>query len=417
MAMRLGRNWRTEALRARLARRLAPDRLDQLWPVTDGTRTTLRSSASPDAQDLAGALLRAVPAALAPILASNAWAISGRHTESGKPILANDPHLGLRSPAMWYLARLEAPGFLRVGATVAGLPFTILGHNGHIAWGLTNMPSDTQDLFVERIDAADAGRYLTPNGPRPFTVRTETIRVKDADDVALVVRETRHGPVISDARPALRAGLRPGHVLALAATALIPDDRTAEAIYRLNRARGWPAFTAALRLLHAPHQTVTYGDVAGNIGMASPGRVPVRRNGDGAMPVAGWTGDNDWTGFIPFDELPQVLNPPSGRVVAANQRPVGPAYPHFLGRDWPPGYRARRIYALLDTDATGRTGHNAAASAAMQMDRNSAMARDLLPLMLAPAAADAASRTALALLARWDGDMDRDRPEPLIFTA
>jgi penicillin amidase len=215
---------------------------------------------------------------------------------------------------------------------------------------------------------------------------------------------------LSDPRPALRAGLRPRHVLALAATALIPDDRTAEAVWRLNRARGWPAFTAALRLLHAPHQTVTYADVAGNIGMASPGRVPVRRNGDGAMPVAGWTGDNDWTGFIPFDDLPLVLNPPSGRVVAANQRPETA---QFLGRDWPPGYRARRIEALLD----GPAGHDAAASASMQMDRISTMARDLLPLMLAVQVTDARSRKALALLARWDGDMDRVRPEPLIFTA
>lgn len=416
MAMRLGRNWHKEALRVQLARRLPRERIDELWPAAENVPAVLselfRGPAGEELQRLAGATRAAMTAALPPVQASNSWVLSGRHTASGKPLLAGDPHLAYTAPNLWYLARMEAPGFLRVGATVPGVPFTLLGHNGRIAWSFTNAPSDTQDLFIERIAAGRPDRYLTPTGTRPFTLRKEVIRVKDKADVIITVRETRHGPVISDVRPGLvRGGGK--YVFALAAAALREDDRTAEALYRLGGAQDWQEFRRALRDFHSPHQSVTYADTRGNIAFIAPGRVPLRKAGNGLVPVPGWTGAYDWKGFIPFDDLPQALNPPAGRIVSANQRIVADSAPYPLGDDWAPGYRARRIHQMLD----GNARHTADTMAAMQLDPVSLMARELLPLMLGVTAKDETARRALDMLRRWDGTMDRNRPEPLLFTA
>ena len=417
MAMRLGRNWRDEALRVQLARTLPSRRIDELWPAAENVPAVLserfQGPAGEELRRLAGAARDGMTAALTPVQASNSWVLSGRHTASGKPLLAGDPHLAYAAPNLWYLARLEAPGFLRVGATVPGVPFTLLGHNGRIAWSFTNAPSDTQDLFIERIAAGKPGRYLTPTGTRPFTRRQEVIRVKDAADITITVRETRHGPVISDIRPDLLRGGDGKHVFALAATALREDDRTAEALYRLGGAQDWPGFRRALRDFHSPHQSITYADVQGNIGFIAPGRVPLRKAGNGLVPAPGWTGAYDWTGFIPFDEAPQALNPPTGRIVSANQPIVADNYPYPMGDGWAPGYRARRIHQMLD----GTARHTADTMAAMQLDPVSLMARELLPLMLRVTARDETARRALAMLRRWDGTMDRNRPEPLVFTA
>ncbi len=417
MAMRLGRNWRSEALRAGLASRLPSDRIDELFPAAGNVPAVLSQlfdgATGKEMRRLVRSARISMTDALLPVQASNSWVLAGRHTSSGKPLLAGDPHLRFTAPNLWYLARLQAPGFLRVGATVPGVPFTVLGHNGRIAWSFTNAPSDTQDLFVERIVAGEPGRYMTPDGATPFTTRRETIRVKDAADVVLEVRETRHGPVISDVRSDLLRGTDGRHVIALAATALRPDDRTTEALYRFGGARDWPEFLDALRDFHSPHQSVTYADIRGNIGYIAAGRVPVRKTGTGQAPVPGWTGVHDWTGFIPFDGLPRAFNPASGRIVSANQRIVKGDYPYPLGQSWAPGFRARRIHQLLD----GTARHSPASMAAIQLDSVSLMARELLPLMLGARAKDDLGRQALEMLRRWDGTMDRNRPEPLIFTA
>ena len=414
MGLRLGRNWRTEALRARLGRRLTPRQIAEMWPKrAPGGPITLSQRPSPALRNAAASLWRALPDALRPISASNAWAISGRHTTTGKPLLANDAHLPYGAPILWYLVHMEAPGFRITGATVPGLPFTVLGHNGRIAWGLTAAETDTQDLFVERIDPTDPTRYLTPDGARPFATRKEIIEVRGGAPVTITVRMTRHGPVVSD----LGDGPAPGHgrdeVLALATPALAPDDRTPDAFYRMGRARDWSEFRDALRRFAAPHMNITYADVAGNLGFIAPARVPVRRNGGGEVPAPGWSGSHDWTGIIPFEALPQATNPASGRFINANNRSVPDDYPYALGRNRAPGYRARRIATLLDA----KPRHGLDDMAAMQLDTVSPMARDLLPVMLAQTPGSLRTATATALLHAWDGTMDRDRPEPLIFTA
>ncbi len=411
MGMRLSGNSHAETLRARLSDLLPPERVDELWP-------DIARDAPPTISALGRAgrfpsLFADWPAAIAPVTASNVWAVSGSQTASGRPILANDPHLGYRAPGLWYLARIETPGLTLVGATVPGVPMTILGHNGSIAWGLTTTDSDTQDLFLERVDPLDPNRYLTPEGSLPFGMRVERIGVRGGEDATLVVRSTRHGPVISDVDEKAAGIAGSGHVVALAAAALREDDMTGEAVWRLNRARGWEDFNAALASFHAPHQNVVYADTAGNIGIVAPGRVPIRRAGDGLYPVPGWTGEHDWTGFIPYPELPRLFNPASGRIVNANHPVVGPDYPYRLGHGDTPHYRATRIHALLDSGGS----RTPAGAGAMQNDSVSLAARELLPEMLRVVRETDPRSGAVGRLRAWDGTMDRRRAEPLIFVA
>jgi len=400
MGLRLSGDWGNELLRARLGAVLSPERLASLWPPypADGA-TSIAALGLADAADPGGG--------------SNIWAVSGAHTASGKPILANDPHLGLGVPNLWYLAHIEAPGFLRAGATVPGVPFHVLGHNGRLAWGMTTTHGDTADLFVERLVADAPGRYVTPDGDAAFETREETIGVRFGEAETLRVRATRHGPVISDV---LRGGpyTAPDSVLALASAALQPGNRAAGAVYDIAAAADAGRAAAATVRFDSPQQNIAFADADGSIGMVAAGLVPVRRSGESATtPAPGWDGTHDWTGFVPVSGMPRVIDPPQGRIVNANNRVAPDDHPWFLGRSWDLPYRAARAEALLD--ATPR--HTVEDSRRMQMDRVSPEVADLLPRMLALVQpADDLTR-AIALLRGWDGDMARERPEPLIYTA
>ncbi len=420
MALQLSGNWTEEILRARVARRLTPQQVADLWPAypADGP-VTLADVAS----DLDGLPLRELasllPWELAPKDASNSWVLAGTLTASGKPLLANDPHLALSAPGQWYLARIETPEGTRAGATAPGVPFLVAGHNGRIAWGFTTTHSDTQDLFVERVDPADPARYLTPNGPTAFDTREETIVILGEEPDIITVRSTRHGPVISDvvdeAADTAKTAAGSNAVLALAWPALRPDDRTAEALFAINRARNWDEFEAAAADFHSPQQNIVYADTSGTIGFVAPARVPVRKRGDGRVPVPGWSGEFDWDGFIPFADLPRRVNPPAQRVIAANNKIVADDYPYLLTPDWPDPYRAQRIQDLLDADS--RTPVSIEASQTIQQDVVSLAARTLLPSLLAAEPQTDRGREALDILSRWDGGMRRDDPAPLLFYA
>ena len=417
MAWDLGDNFEDELLRGRLAGRLDRAQLQDLWAQHPDDPAPGPHD-EPDAAATAGidygALAALTPGMRGSGFGSNGWAVSGEHTESGKPLLANDPHLRLEIPGVWYLAHVSTPEFEIVGATLPGLPLPLLGRNRHFAWGFTNTGPDVQDLFVERIDPDDRSRYLVPGGSAPFEVRTERIGVSGEEAVELTVRETRHGPVISDLLEESAEFLEEGHVLAFAWTALADDDRTAEALVRVTTAEDWDGFVEALRDAAVPQQTIVFADRAGNIGHIAPGRVPVRASGQGHMPAPGWTGTHDWIGWVPFEELPRAYNPAAGRVVSANNRIVPLDYPHYLTDAWAPPYRAQRIEALLDA----RPRHDVASFTAIQQDLLSLAAARLLPVLLAltePAGGDA--RSALSMLEQWDRSMARDRPEPLIYAA
>ncbi len=279
------------------------------------------------------------------LAASNNWVVSGKHTASGKPLLANDPHLAPSAPSIWHLVHLSAPGVSVAGVTAPGLPGVIIGHNANIAWGFTNVGPDVQDLYIEKFDPANSRRYLTPSGWREAEIRREEIKVRKGftdsttDTVTLDVTVTRHGPIVLE-RDSKRYALR--------WTALDPKINNQEGVYRLNRAKDWREFTAALSGYTPPTQNIVYADTSGNIGYYAAGLVPIRSSGDGSVPYDGAKDEGEWTGFIPFEKLPHVYNPPSGMIVTANQRIVGTDYPYFLTRSWAQPYRARRILDLLN---------------------------------------------------------------------
>ncbi|HUS12514.1 MAG TPA: penicillin acylase family protein [Pyrinomonadaceae bacterium] len=279
------------------------------------------------------------------LAASNNWVVSGKHTVSGKPLLANDPHLSATAPPIWHLVHLSAPGLRVAGVTAPGAPGVIIGHNDRIAWGMTNVGPDVQDLYDEKFDPDNPKRYLTPIGWRYVEVRKEEIKVRKGftdsttETVALDVNMTRHGPIVF-----AKAGKR----YALRWTALDPTLNTPDSVYLINRARNWKEFSKALESFTAPTQNIVYADQAGHIGYRAAGVIPIRRTGDGSVPYDGSTDAGNWDEFIPINKLPALYDPPSGIIVTANQRIVGSGYPYFMSHSWVQPYRARRILDLLN---------------------------------------------------------------------
>lgn len=276
--------------------------------------------------------------------ASNNWVISGKRSATGKPLLANDPHIPASAPNVWYQTELIAPGVHVAGVTFPGLPGIVIGHNERIAWGATNLGPDVQDVYIEKFDKDNPARYLTPAGWRDAEIQHEQIKVRKAfagtatDTQTVDVTVTRHGPIILE---------RDGTRYALRWTLLDPATLQTAGIFDVNRARNWKEFTAALSHYQGPTQNFVYADVDSHIGYYGAGRIPIRKSGDGSVPYDGSTDDGEWTGFIPFDKLPHVFDPPSGMIVTANQRVVGSDYPYFVSHVWASPYRARRILDLL----------------------------------------------------------------------
>jgi penicillin amidase len=412
----LSQNWQTEIARLRLSQKLTAKQIEELLATNPSDAPTSLGSL-PGLFRSAGkwpqlALPHSDDRGSAPA-GSNNWAVSGRLSRGGKPLLANDPHLELSVPAIWYFAHLSAPGLSVIGATAPGFPGVILGRNDRIAWGFTNTYTDVQDLFLEKIDETGS-RYLAPEGFTPFTERQEIIKVRGGDDIKFTVRSTRHGPVISDILEGLDEA--PDMVLSLAWVGALADDLTAQAFLKMNFARDWPSFLAAVEDFHSPQQNVVYADVDGNIGFIAPGRVPVRKPENeimGRTPSPGWDERYDWAGFVPFGLLPRAFNPPSHKIASANNRIVPESYPYLITTEWQEPYRIRRIEELLDAEPQ----HTPQSFAAMQGDVLSVMARDFLPLMLAPEALNPEAEDIRRKLLDWDGQSGADRIEPLLFQA
>jgi len=433
MSWDLGGNWSEELKRADLQQRVGPEFADQLMPASakddplilpDGGDSVAQSNAirTGAPQWAPSGPLSAAPSgypALAQFslmfeqqlglggqhIGSNNWVLAGSRSASGKPLLANDPHLGAQMPALWYLAHLQGGGIDVAGASLPGLPGIVIGHNQRIAWGVTNTNPDVQDLFEEQVNARNEALYQ--GQWEPLTIIPETIKVKGEDDVQLVVRVGRHGPLISDVADDSAAPL------AFRWTALDPEDTTLRAFLALNRAQGWPEFTEALRSYHAPMQNFVYADVDGNIGYYAPGAVPIRPRGDGRLPAEGWSGLHDWSGYIPFAELPHTLNPARGYIATANNQQVPASFPYLISTDWAAPYRAQRIIQLIE--ATSQ--HTLDDMAAMQADVVSLQARELLPALTSIAPNDEQQRAALDLLKGWDGSMNGDSAAAAVYAA
>lgn len=402
MALDLSGNWRSELLRMRLSQTLSLARIQEFLPPYPG-------DAPPKLPELK-AFYSGIEKKLAPdrlfsnldpdaAPGSNSWVVAGARSASGKPLLANDPHLGLTAPPVWYFAHLHAPGLSAIGGTLPGVPGILIGRNERIAWGLTNTGADVQDLYLEKQEAA-------------FAQREEVIKVKGAPDERLSVRLSRHGPVISDVSRSAGEAAPRGYALALAWTALAEDDLTMQAALKLSRARDWPAFLAAARDLHSPPQSASYADADGNIGFIAAGRVPVRKPANdlrGLAPAPGWDERYEWTGYIPFEQLPRAFNPPGGAVVLANHKIVPPKYPHHITYEWQPPYRARRIEDLLSKNEK----HDLSTFKRMQADVVSLAVRELLPRFTAANPEHEVMKT----LAAWDATMAAERAEPLIMAA
>ena len=377
MALRLSNNWHQELVRARLEGKLPPEDIEALWPsYPENAPVTLAEDPTLTDGLPLRALAEAVPPSLRPADASNSWVLSGGRTESGHPLLANDPHLELEAPGFWYLVRIETPELTLAGATAPGVPFMILGHNGHLAWGFTTTHSDTQDIFIEKLAPGDPENYLTPDGPKPFETRVEGIGIKDYPDEPITIRRSRHGPILDEVLGERRPDWAEDRRLALAWPALRADDRTAQALYHMNHARDAASFKEALRTFDSPQQNIVYADRSGQIGFLAPARVPIRKAGDGRRPVPGWSGDYDWTGFIPFEALPFAENPGGRRLRRGQQqdRSRRLSLPYHRGLATPLSCRTHRA-------APGRAYRAAALTmpTAMQLDRISLGARLLLP--------------------------------------
>jgi len=405
MAWVLSGNWESEILRAHLVARFGPEGAPALIPPYPGDHPVIVPRTDL-AAFRAAAVLRLLD--LAPArsgIGSNNWVAAGARTETGAPLLANDPHLEASMPSIWYEMHLQGGGLNVVGATFPGTPGVIIGHNEHIAWGVTNAGPDVQDLYIEQFHPTDPTRYLYRNRWEKATVLEERIVVRGRrDPERLTVRITRHGPILNSVEEGLPS------FLALRWTALTPG-RILSAVGKLNRARNWREFREALRDWTVPAQNFVYADRQGNIGYQLPGRIPIRARGDGLLPVPGWTGEYEWTGEIPFERLPSWYNPSRGYIVTANNRIAPPGYRYLLGHEWDPGFRARRIETLL----LEKPKHTVSGFQRIQMDVVSLPGQAMVRALASVRVSEDPAAWMLAELRRWDGVLAADSRPAAVY--
>jgi penicillin amidase len=464
MALDLGGNWGTEFARLSSARVLKTGELWQLFPPYPGEQPAskvdfarlyaelgvYRADLPGAAKKVSGKQAASTAVAMAQGIndwaaalgqvdgkGSNNWVVAGAHSASGKPLLANDPHLGLSAPAIWYFARLQAPpgksdggngaGLDVIGATLPGLPFVVMGRTAKMAWGFTNTAPDVQDLYLEQINPANPQQYRVPSVSgaawTDFESRRETIKVKGQPDFVLNVRESRHGPVLSDVQKSHAELLDTRkYVIALRWSALDADNQTVLAGLRANRAQSADELIAAFAAYHSPMQNVVTADVAGGLAFKAVGKVPLRKPDNdirGIAPSPGWDARYDWAGWLPYAQTPEAGRATieaKGWWSTANQRITPPDYPFFMGQDWTVPYRYDRIEQLLA--ATPK--HDVASMQEIQGDQRSAATVKLLPFLQKTLAQPVAHPLAGAVrkaMAGFDGSMRADQAAPLVFAA
>lgn len=427
MSNDLGGNWREELDRAGLIQAIGEADVSTLWPGYPYANRPVIAPTEYQVNELS--LETAVPSWETAVdwnhvnttlvgqeinvfgsdgwVGSNNWVISGEHTATGQPLLANDPHLGVQMPSIWYEVGLHSADFNVVGFSFAGIPGVIIGHNDHIAWGVTNVGPDVQDLYIEKINPNNPNQYEFMGEWEEMEVIPEIIKVNGGEDITLEVKITRHGPIINDVVDGQ------SDVLALRWTAQEPS-RILQSVILLNQAQNYDDFKNALSYWDVPAQNFVYADTEGNIGYQMPGLIPLRAAGDGTVPVPGWTGEYEWEGWIPYEELPALFNPETGYIITANHAVVDPDYPHFISRDWADGDRGQRIVEMMEA-AIAAGDVTAADFAQIHFDSMSLPAASFVPLLDGLTSDDAKVQAALERLRGWDLQERRDSVPATLF--
>ncbi|WP_260471940.1 penicillin acylase family protein [Bacillus salinus] len=409
MAYDLGGHWTGQAFRHYLLQNFSEDKALELFPTypEDGALNIeeIKLSSIDIAESFAGAHIPNE------YNGSNNWVVAGEKTESGLPLLADDPHLGLGTPSIWYETHLKSEDVNVSGVIFAGVPGIIVGRNDYIAWGVTNVGPDVQDLYIEKRNPDNPYEFLYKNTWEQAEVVKETIPVKDSEPVEYEIVITRHGPIFSEfalpeASDTALALKWTGH---MASTEL-------EAVLEMNRATNWDEFKEALTYFHTPAQNFVFASTDGTIAYRANGLIPIREKGNSIVPVPGWTGEYEWNGFIPWDELPTTVNPEEGFVATANNKVIGDSYPYHLSNTWAEPYRQERIQEVLRS----KDKLSVEDMKALQNDFYSKQAEQLLPVLLDELKAKQSELTdveqeAMELLAQWNYVEDVSLPQPLVF--
>lgn len=420
MSYDLSGNWDQELITADLRAKIGNDRAAELYlgypanaPVTvpganTGSLTPLMQAFDRDVKPW-------LPSTGIAGLGSNNWVVDGTKSTTGKPLLSNDPHLSVQNPSIWYQVDLKTSDgkYDAAGFGFAGAPGIVTGHNQNVAWGVTNVEGDVQDFFIEKLDPQNhPNQYETPDGWQDLKVITETINVKGAEPITQTIRLTRHGPLMSDALTTMSSTLGSAlkEPLALEWTALEPGHLF-EAVYALQTVSNWQEFRAALQDWSVPGQNFVYADKNGNIGYQMTGLQPIRKKGDGTAPVPGWTGEYDWSGFVPFDDLPRTYNPPDHFVATANNKPFGSDYKYPIEGTFAPPWRITRIREML----TSKEKLSPDDFKTMLMDTHSILASEIAPILGNLHPTDAKAQEAVQLLGKWDANLTVDSPAASIY--
>jgi penicillin amidase len=409
MAYTLSRNWDIELVRAQIAERLGQDAVVELFP--DLPPEPGIAQAGKRGGRLGIDLLNQAPR-LPGGQGSNNWVVAGSRTHTGRPLLANDPHLLVSLPSIWFEVHLSCPTLNASGVALPFAPGVVIGHNEHIAWGQTNTEGDVMDLYLEHLNE-EGTAALFDGAWEPVTVHREEIGVRGrAEPEVVEVRQTRHGPILDS----YLVGIADQHVVPLRETYALQwvgaeHGVSPEAVVAIDRARNFDELRAAVQGWDCPGQNFVYADVEGNIGYQLTGLYPMRRRGDGSFPVPGWSGEYGWDGFVPFEELPWAYNPEEGFLATANNRVHDLSYPHVITRDWMPPGRIRRIVELL----TATEKHTPETFRRIHLDTVSMTARAVVPHLLTMEPENERQKRGLGLLAEWDGDLAADSAAAALF--
>lgn len=403
MAFDLGGHWEDQAFRYYLLQNFSKEKAYDLFPSYPKDAPYIISKDTLN-------LEKSFASAVIPheFNGSNNWVVSGEKTKSGKPILADDPHLSLSTPSIWYQMHLKGPDTNVSGVIFAGIPGIILGHNEEIAWGVTNTGPDVQDLYIEKRNPTNKNQFLYNEKWEDAEVIKEPIKVKDQKTIDYNVIVTRHGPIISE----FAADSGKDTVLSLQWTALQPSNEL-EAILKMNRAKNWDEFETALENFQTPAQNFVFASNDGTIAYKANGKIPIRKKGDGLLPVPGWTDEYEWTGYIPFNELPKTINPKEGFISTANNKVISDDYPYHISHNWAQPYRQMRIQEVLkaNDEITAKDMRD------LQMDKMNLQAKEFVPIFLneLEGVKDKTEKEAIQQLKKWNFVDNEELAAPLIF--